>query len=197
MTVIDDHLLPLPQHQKSGLQRLREQIIAIVPNAQECISYGLPCFKVEQTHTAGATGAKKKKTATALKAVCGFAALTSKKSQKPGALSLAYYPFSGQTLAAVKDHLQERGLFNGTKSSLHFSAEKGLPDDVVALLIETRLREINGVDGVEVVGESENDGRLPQPKKRGRSAAGSLSDFEEGAPDVCVVKGNNKRKRNS
>ncbi|KAJ3029331.1 UNVERIFIED_CONTAM: hypothetical protein HDU68_012486 [Siphonaria sp. JEL0065] len=158
MTVIDDHLATLPTNQKEALQHLRSQILAVIPNAQECISYGLPCFKVKIPSTNSKTQPSK--------AVCGFAALRSKKSKKEGALDLAFYPFSGSTLATVKEELEAFGLGQGTKSSLHFSGEKGLSDQVVELLVKARLNEMNG-------------GKSSLSKKRDRSPT---DDEEEVKP---------------
>jgi uncharacterized protein YdhG (YjbR/CyaY superfamily) len=44
-TTIDDYLAALPPDQRAALQRLREQIHAAAPGAEECISYGMPGFR--------------------------------------------------------------------------------------------------------------------------------------------------------
>jgi uncharacterized protein YdhG (YjbR/CyaY superfamily) len=43
---IDDYLSRLGPDQRSALQQLRERIQAVVPEAEECISYQLPAFKL-------------------------------------------------------------------------------------------------------------------------------------------------------
>jgi uncharacterized protein YdhG (YjbR/CyaY superfamily) len=43
---IDDYLSKLPSAQRAALERLRGQIRAQVPQAEEAISYGLPTFKL-------------------------------------------------------------------------------------------------------------------------------------------------------
>ena len=43
---IDDYLSKLPADQRAALERLRRQILAAAPGAEECISYGLPTFKL-------------------------------------------------------------------------------------------------------------------------------------------------------
>jgi uncharacterized protein YdhG (YjbR/CyaY superfamily) len=43
---IDDYLSKLPLDQRTALETLRGQIRAVVPQAQETISYGLPTFKL-------------------------------------------------------------------------------------------------------------------------------------------------------
>jgi 3-methyladenine DNA glycosylase AlkD/uncharacterized protein YdhG (YjbR/CyaY superfamily) len=42
---VDDYLAGLPADQRRALQRLREQIHAAAPKAEECISYQLPTFR--------------------------------------------------------------------------------------------------------------------------------------------------------
>ncbi len=74
MTVIDDYLEGVPDPERSALLRLRQQILALVPDAVECISYQVPCFKLDG------------------KAVAGFA---------PYKKHLSYFPFSGQTIKAL------------------------------------------------------------------------------------------------
>lgn len=43
---IDDYLAPLPEDQRAALQVLRRQILAAAPGARECISYGMPGFRL-------------------------------------------------------------------------------------------------------------------------------------------------------
>ena len=43
---IDDYLSKLPAEQRAALEVLRRQILAAAPGAEECISYGLPTFKL-------------------------------------------------------------------------------------------------------------------------------------------------------
>ena len=42
---VDLYIQALPAAQRDGLQQLREQIKALVPQAEETISYGMPAFK--------------------------------------------------------------------------------------------------------------------------------------------------------
>lgn len=42
---IDEYLAALPADQRAALQRLRDQIHAAAPGAEECISYGMPAFR--------------------------------------------------------------------------------------------------------------------------------------------------------
>jgi uncharacterized protein YdhG (YjbR/CyaY superfamily) len=76
LTVIDEFLQNTPEPDRSALLNLRKQILALVPDAIECISYQVPCFKVDG------------------KGVAGFA---------PYKKHLSYFPFSGQTLKNLSE----------------------------------------------------------------------------------------------
>jgi uncharacterized protein len=47
MKTIDEYLAKLPADQRAALQRLRKVIRAAVPKAEECISYGVPAFRLD------------------------------------------------------------------------------------------------------------------------------------------------------
>jgi uncharacterized protein YdhG (YjbR/CyaY superfamily) len=74
---------------RATLERLRATIRAVVPDAVECISYGMPAFRFGG------------------RVVAGFQAT---------ARGYSYYPFSGSTLDALGDTLDG---FSRTKSALH------------------------------------------------------------------------------
>jgi uncharacterized protein YdhG (YjbR/CyaY superfamily) len=109
---IDAYLTTLERERRPPLDQLRRAIRRRVPAAEECISYGMPAFRVDGG------------------VVAGFAAT------KDG---YSYYPFSGQTLAVLKSELLG---FEGTKSSLHFTVERPLPVTLLRKLLQTRLTEI-------------------------------------------------------
>lgn len=69
---IDGYLAGLPAGQRAALGRLRRAIRAAAPDAEECLSYGMPAFRLG-------------------KVVAGFAAYRK---------HLSYFPFSGTTLPA-------------------------------------------------------------------------------------------------
>lgn len=110
---IDQYLATLDEPKRSTLQTLREQIRAVVPDAEECISYGCPAFRVRG------------------KVVAGFAAFTN---------HLSYLPHSGSVLPALTDDLQAYP--GGTKSSLHFPIDRPLPRELVQKLVTARLAQI-------------------------------------------------------
>lgn len=111
MTVIDDFLVGVPEPQRSVLLELRSIILEFIPDAEECISYNLPCFKVDR------------------KGIAGFDAYKNHNS---------YFPFSGQVFQAMPDELKG---YETTKGSLHFSKDECLPRELVRRLIEVRLSQ--------------------------------------------------------
>jgi len=44
---VDDYLAPLTGEKRSALEKLRKAIRAAAPRAQECISYGIPAFRLD------------------------------------------------------------------------------------------------------------------------------------------------------
>jgi uncharacterized protein YdhG (YjbR/CyaY superfamily) len=113
MTVIDDFLSGISEPQRSVLQELRQLILEFIPDAEECISYNLPCFKVNG------------------KSVAGFDAYKNHNS---------YFPFSGQVFREMPRELEG---YVFTKGSLHFSKDACLPRELVQRLIEVRLEQIH------------------------------------------------------
>jgi uncharacterized protein YdhG (YjbR/CyaY superfamily) len=108
---IDDYLKGVPEDRRQALEDLRAKIRSVVPNAQECISYRMPAFRL-----GGAV-------------VAGFLAT---------AKGCSYFPFSGSTLKTLARDINR---YESTKSSLHFSADKPLPITLVRKLLRTRIAE--------------------------------------------------------
>jgi len=111
---IDEYLAGLDEPKRTTLQTLRHAIHAEIPDAEECISYGMPAFRLEG------------------KVIAGFAAFKN---------HLAYLPHSGSTFAALTDDLAG---YESTPGSLHFPIDKPLPKALVRKLIATRLKEVRG-----------------------------------------------------
>jgi uncharacterized protein YdhG (YjbR/CyaY superfamily) len=109
---IDAYLEKVPDHQREALSLLRARILNQVPEAEEEISYRIPAFRIE-----GAV-------------VAGFASFTN---------HMSYLPFSGSVLSQLSDEIAP---FTHTKSSLHFSTDNPLSDDLVKRLIAVRWDEI-------------------------------------------------------
>jgi uncharacterized protein YdhG (YjbR/CyaY superfamily) len=109
---IDGYLAGLDEPRRSTLQELRRTIASIVPDAEECISYGVPGFRFNG------------------KMIAGFAAFKH---------HLSYLPHSGSVIAQLKDDLAG---YASTPGSLHFSIDEPLPRALVEKLIAVRLNEI-------------------------------------------------------
>ena len=50
---IDDYLSSVEEPKRSTLQTVRERILEIIPEAEQCISYGMPAFRVDGKVLAG------------------------------------------------------------------------------------------------------------------------------------------------
>lgn len=110
---IDDYLAGVSPSRRALLQKLRSTIRLTVPEAEECISYGMPAFR----HRG--------------RIIAGFKA-TSK--------GCSYYPFSGTTLKTLAGDLDG---YSKTKSALHFGPDEPLPAFLVRKLLEARIAEGN------------------------------------------------------
>ena len=109
---IESYLGGVAEPQRSSLQELRTVILQCVPKAEECISYQVPAFRVNGS------------------VVAGFAAFKN---------HMSYLPFSDSVLPALKRSLKG---YDHTKSALRFTSFMPLSDELVALLVQTRLDEI-------------------------------------------------------
>lgn len=116
---IDAYLAATDEPARSTLAAVRRSVRALLPEAEEVISYGVCAFRLR-----GET-------------VAGFGAF---------ARHCSYFPFSGSVLPALADRLEG---YRRTKSALHFAHDSALPTEVVQLLVETRLREAFDDDGAE------------------------------------------------
>lgn len=106
---VDAYLAGVEEPKRSTLEALRRSIRAVVPDAEECISYGMPAFRVDG------------------KVVAGFAAFKN---------HLAYLPHSGEVLGRLGDLLDG---YERTSGSLHFAVDEPLPDDLVRRLVDAKL----------------------------------------------------------
>jgi uncharacterized protein YdhG (YjbR/CyaY superfamily) len=83
---IDEYLAALSDDQRTALEKLRKVIRAAAPKAEECISYGLPAFRLNGL------------------LVC-FGARAN---------HCAFYPMSGSTVAAYEKELKDYDTSKGT-----------------------------------------------------------------------------------
>jgi uncharacterized protein YdhG (YjbR/CyaY superfamily) len=110
---IDAYLETLDQSKRQTLGKLRDAIMEVVPDAEQCISYNYPAFRLDG------------------KVVAGFAAFKHHPS---------YFPHSGSVLSALKDDLTD---YSMSKGALRFAVDEPLPRALVKRLLETRLEQIS------------------------------------------------------
>jgi uncharacterized protein YdhG (YjbR/CyaY superfamily) len=108
---IDEYLAGVPADRRAALEKLRGQILSIVPRAEETISYSMPAFRLDGDVVAGFLATNK---------------------------GCSYFPFSGTTLDGVAKDLDG---YSRTKSGLHFDPKKGLPVALVRKLLRARIAE--------------------------------------------------------
>ena len=53
MSKIDDYLVTVTGDKRGALEELRKTIRSIIPRAEECISYGMPAFRLDGNVVAG------------------------------------------------------------------------------------------------------------------------------------------------
>ena len=111
---IDAYLGTLDEPARTTLTRLRDTIAALAPEAEQCISYGMPAFRLGGV------------------VVAGFAAFKN---------HLSYLPHSGSVLARLA---KETEGYTKTKGSLHFPVEEPLPEALVKKLLDARIAESSG-----------------------------------------------------
>jgi uncharacterized protein YdhG (YjbR/CyaY superfamily) len=111
-TDIDDYLAGIAEPKRGTLEEMRRRILAVIPQAEECISYSFPAFKVQG------------------KTVAGLAAFTH---------HLSYLPHSGSVLAEMGEALNG---YEQTKGSLHFAIDAPLPQTLINALIAVRLEQL-------------------------------------------------------
>jgi len=116
LSTIDDYLKSVPEDRRGALEDLRVKIRSVAPNAEECISYRIPAFRLNGV------------------VVAGFCAT---------AKGCSYLPFSGSTLKTLARDIKR---YDQTKSSLHFSPDEPLPAALVRKLIKARIAETKGCD---------------------------------------------------
>jgi uncharacterized protein YdhG (YjbR/CyaY superfamily) len=86
--------------------------LEVVPDAEQCISYGMPAFTVDG------------------KTIAGFAAFKN---------HLSYLPHSGSVLPALADDVVD---YDQSKGALRFAIDKPLPKRLVKKLVTTRVQQL-------------------------------------------------------
>ena len=109
---VNEYLAAVEQPKRATLEELRRTILDLVPDAEQCITYGTPTFKVDG------------------KAIAGFAAFRK---------HLSYLPHSGSVLPVLADELAG---YKTSKGALQFPVDQPLPKALVAKLIAARRAEL-------------------------------------------------------
>ncbi len=118
-TVIDVRLNDFSGEQKESLEHLVNTLRRLLPDAVECISYGVPTFKV------------------AGKSVASFDGFKNHSS---------YFPCSGNVLERL-DSLPD--WCEVSRGTLRFPSDRRLPVALVRRLVKERLSEITTVEGAK------------------------------------------------
>jgi uncharacterized protein YdhG (YjbR/CyaY superfamily) len=112
---VDRYLAALDEPKRSTLEETRRRILEVVPDAEQCISYAVPAFKVQG------------------KTIAGLAAFKN---------HLSYLPHSGSVLPRLCDEIST---YDQTKSALHFAVDEPLPRELITSLITAKLEEVVSV----------------------------------------------------
>ena len=110
---IASHLATLPQPQRDTLTALRAMLRDLLPGAVECISYNMPCFKVDGVAVAGFDGFKD---------------------------HCSYFPHSGNVVGQITGVPSWCNV--ASRGTLRFPVDRPLPKTLVRKLVRARLGEI-------------------------------------------------------
>ena len=111
-TEIDNYLATLDARHRATLQIVRERIAALIPDAEEGISYGAPVFRLAGRPIAGFSASKH---------------------------HLSYLPHSGSVLSEVEPH--ELLGFSASKGAVKMPLDTPLPTELLERLIALRRAE--------------------------------------------------------
>jgi uncharacterized protein YdhG (YjbR/CyaY superfamily) len=111
---VDRYLALLEEPKRSTLDALRRTILDIVPEAEQCIAYGVPAFRLQG------------------KVIAGFAAFKN---------HLSYLPHSGSVFPELKDTISH---YKTSSGALQFPVDRPLPKALVRKLIAIRKRQALG-----------------------------------------------------
>lgn len=108
---IDRYLDGIEEPKRGTLEEMRRRILEIIPDAEQCLSYSVPAFKVEG------------------KTVAGLAAFKN---------HLSYLPHSGSVLSVLAE--ETRG-YSQTGGALHFPIDSPLPRPLIKQLLAVKMRQ--------------------------------------------------------
>ena len=108
---VKKHYDAAPSPHRETLLEMRDRILAIIPSAEEVVSYGMPAFKLDGVIVGGILANKK---------------------------HVGYYPFSGSILKLFPKELES---FKCTLSAIHVPVDKPLTKTLLAKLIKARIAQ--------------------------------------------------------
>jgi uncharacterized protein YdhG (YjbR/CyaY superfamily) len=108
----DDYFTSIPDPEKAELERIRQLVRRIVPEAEEATSYGMPAFKYRKRPLLGFKASKN---------------------------HLSVFPFSPEAIDAARGALAG---FDVSKGTVRFTPEKPIPEAAVEQLLRHRMLEI-------------------------------------------------------
>jgi uncharacterized protein YdhG (YjbR/CyaY superfamily) len=110
---VDEYLASVNSDHREALQKIREAIHAVAPDAEECISYGIPVFRLNG------------------RSLVFFGAW---------AHHCAFYPGNSAMLKKFRNELRN---FQTSKGTLRFSPDEPVPVALVKKLLKARIAENN------------------------------------------------------
>jgi uncharacterized protein YdhG (YjbR/CyaY superfamily) len=111
-TTFDECLSAMAAPQRAAIEKLRLVVRAAAPDAVECVSYGLPAFKLHGKGLVAFGGWKE---------------------------HCSLYPMSGRVLAELADDLEK---FEVEKGTVRFPPTKPLPATLMKKILKIRVAEI-------------------------------------------------------
>lgn len=109
---VQSYLDALDEPARTTLAAVRDTILELQPDAEPCLSYGAPAFKVQGRAIAGLTASKG---------------------------HLSYLPHSGSVLETLGDEVAG---YQTSKGALRFPLDTPLPKPLVEKLLDARLHEL-------------------------------------------------------
>lgn len=107
---VDEYLDAAPEPHRTTLRSLRAKLAALLPDAEEAMSYGVPAFTIDGTAVAGYAHAKR---------------------------HCSYYPHSGSVLGQIEPELLDG--YDWSRGTLRFPVDRPPSDRLLQRLVEIRL----------------------------------------------------------
>ncbi len=107
---VDEYLDAAPEPQQTTLREVRAMLEALLPDAEQALSYGVPAFTVDGVAVAGYAHAKR---------------------------HCSYYPHSGSVLAEIEPELLDG--YDWARGTLRFPVDRPPDERLLRRLVEVRL----------------------------------------------------------